>query len=167
MGILSSEVRNIQNPALGAGLIWRFVCGYVAEHASSNPVPLPLIFLVLPTILHQQTESFIQGTQKSSGLRAFAAKFGAPKNCKQDLLLTINIRMLTLKNLSLESLRIALATRLIHLETDATVIPLSKTKAIAGIPNDIRTMMNNAEKLGAWCAPLTVHEIATTLKVRF
>jgi hypothetical protein len=167
MGILSTEVRNIQNPALGAGLIWRFVCGYVNDHASRNPVPLPLIFLVLPTILHQQTESFVQGTQKSSGLRAFATKFGAAKNCKQDLLLAINIRMLTLKNLSLESLRIALATRLIHLETDATVIPLSKTKAIAGIPNDVRTMMNNAEKLGAWCAPLTIHEIATTLKVGF
>jgi hypothetical protein len=75
--------------------------------------------------------------------------------------------MLTLKNLTLESLRIAIATRLVHLETDATLIPLSKTKAIAGIPADIRNMMNNAEKLGAWCAPLTMHEIATTLRVRF
>jgi hypothetical protein len=167
MSILATEVRNIQNPALGAGLIWRFVCGYVNEHATKNPVPLPLIFLVLPTILHQQTETFVQGTNKSSGLRAFTAKFGAAKNCKQDLLLAINNRMLTLKNLSLESLRIAIATRLVHLETDATLIPLSKTKPIAGIPADIRNMMNNAEKLGAWCAPLTMHEIATTLRVRF
>ncbi|SRR6266568_324576 len=167
MSVLATEVRNIQNPALGAGLIWRFVCGYVNEHASKNPVPLPLIFLVLPTILHQQTETFVQGTNKSSGLRAFSAKFGAAKNCKQDLLLAINNRMLTLKNLTLESLRIAIATRLVHLDTYATVIPLSKTKASAGIPADIRNMMNNAEKLGAWCAPLTIHEIATTLRVRF
>jgi hypothetical protein len=167
MGVLATEVRNIQNPALGAGLIWRFVCGYVNEHTTSNPVPLPLVFLVLPTILHQQTEGFVQSTQKSSGLRAYAVKFGAAKNCKQDLLLAINNRMLTLKNLSLESLRIAIATRLVHLETDATVFPLSKTKAIAGIPADVRHMMSNAEKLGAWCAPLTIHEIATTLRVRF
>lgn len=167
MSVLATEVRNIQNPALGAGLIWRFVCGYVNEHEARNPVPLPLIFLVLPTILHQQTESFVQGTNKSSGLRAFATKFGTAKNCKQDLLLAINHRMLTLKHLSLDSLRIAIATRLVHLETDATIISLSKTKAIAGIPEDIRTMMNNAEKLGAWCARLTMHEIATTLKVGF
>jgi hypothetical protein len=75
--------------------------------------------------------------------------------------------MLALKELSIESLRMALATRLIHLETDATVIPLSKTKANSGIPDEIKTMMNSAEKLGAWCATLTLHEIATTLKVRF
>ena len=167
MSVLSAEVRNIQNPALGAGLIWRFVCGYVNEQATKDPVPLPLIFLVLPTMLHQKTESFVQSTNKSSGLRVCAAKFGAAKNCKQDLLLAINSRMLTLKNLSLESLRIAIATRLVHLDTDATLIPLSKTKAIAGIPEDVRKMMNNAEKLGAWCAQLTMHEIATTLKVRF
>lgn len=58
-------------------------------------------------------------------------------------------------------------TSAIHLETDATVIPLSKTKANSEIPDEIKTMMNNAEKLGAWCATLTLHEIATTLKVRF
>ena len=167
MSVLAAEVRNIQNPALGAGLIWRFVCGYVDEQATKDPVPLPLIFLVLPIIMHQQTESFVQRTYKSSGLRACAAKFGAAKNCQQDLLLAINSRMLTLKILSLESLSIAIATRLVHLSTGATLIPLSKTKAITGIPEDVRKMMNNAEKLGAWCAQLTMHEIATTLKVRF
>lgn len=167
MSVLSSEVRNIQNPALGAGLIWRFVCGYANEQTTKDPVPLPLIFLVLPIVLHQQTENFVQSTHKSSGLRVCAAKFGAAKNCKQDLLLAINSRMLTLKILSLESLRIAITTRLVHLNTDASLIPLSKTKAIAGIPEEVRKMMNNAEKLGAWCAQLTMHEIATTLKVRF
>lgn len=167
MGILSTEVRNIQNPALGAGLIWRFVCGYVTEHPTKNPAPLPLVFLVLPIMLHRKTAEFIERTNKSSGLRLCVAKFGLSKNCKQDLLLAINHRMLVLKELSIESLRMALATRLIHLETDATVIPLSKTKANSGIPDEIKTMMNNAEKLGAWCATLTLHEIATTLKVRY
>ncbi len=168
MNVLSVEARNIQNPALGAGLIWRFTCGYVADHATRNPVPLPLVFLVLPAILHRKTGEFVQGTQKSSGLRAFAMKFGQSKACRQDLLLAINSRMLDLKELSLESLRIAIAARLIHLESDnATIIPRSRAKAFAGIPADIRKMMNNAEKFGAWCAPLTMHEISTILKVRF
>ena len=167
MGILSAEVRNIQNPALGAVLIWRFVCGYVYAHPTRNPIPLPLVFLVLPTILHRRTAEFVERTNKSSGLRVCAAKFGAAKHCKQDLLLAINHRMLVLKELSIESLRMALVTRLVHLETDATLIPLSKTKASSGTLEEIKTMMNSAEKLGAWCAPLTMHEIAMTLKVRF
>jgi len=167
MSILATEIRNIQNPALGAGLLWRFTCGYTKEHSVRNPVPLLLLFLVLPIILHEQTEAFVQGTQKASGLRAFAAKFGKSENCKQDVLLAIHSRMLSLKKLSLESLRIGIATRLIHLSSDATVIPLSQTKVAAGIPDDVRHMMNNAEKLGGWCASLTIHEIATTLKLRF
>jgi hypothetical protein len=167
MSVLATEVLNIQNSALGAGLLWRFTCGYTQQHTVRNHVPLTLLFLVLPIIMHEQTESFVKGTQKASGLRAFAAKFGKSENCKQDLLLAIHDRMLALRGLSLESLRIGIATRLIHLEPDAMVIPLSQTKAVAGIPPDVRQMMNSAEKLGAWCASLTIHEIATTLKLRF
>ena len=166
MSILASEVRNIQNAALGAGLLWRFICGYTQQHTVRNPVPLPLLFLVLPITMHEQTEEFVRGTQKTSGLRTFAAKFGKSENCKQDLLLAIHNRMLALRELSLESLRIGLATRLIHLESNAMLIPLSQTKAVAGIPPDVRYMMNSAEKLGGWCASLTIHEIATTLKLR-
>jgi hypothetical protein len=166
MNALATEVRNIQNPALGAGLLWRFTCGYVASHQTHDPAPLPQLFLVLPIVLHEQTEKFVQSTIKASGLRTFAAKFGKSENSKQDLLLAIHDRMLRLRNLSLESIRLALATRLLHLDT-AAVIPLSETQAAAGIPADVRRMMKNAEKLGAWCGLLTMHEIATTLKVRF
>ena len=166
MNALTIEVRNIQNPALGAGLIWRFTCGYVASHQTHDPVPLPLMFLVLPILLHEQTEAFVQSTLRASGLRAFAGKFGKSENSKQDLLLAVHDRMLKLRDLSLDSIRLALATRLLHLDS-AAVIPLSQTQAAAGIPADIRRMMKNAEKLGAWFGLLTLHEIATTLKVRF
>jgi hypothetical protein len=166
MTALTTEVRNIQNPALGAGLLWRFTCGYVASHHTHDPVPLPLLFLVLPIVLHEQTETFVQSTFKASGLRAFAAKFGKSENSKQDLLLAVHDRMLKLRNLSLDSMRLALATRLLHLDT-AAVIPLSETEAAAGIPAEVKRMMKNSEKLGTWCGLLTMHEIATTLKVRF
>lgn len=166
MNTLAREVRNIQNPALGAGLLWRFVCGYVASNPTREPAPLPLLFLVLPIILHEQTEEFVKSTQKSSGLRAFVAKFGYASNSKQDLLLAIHDRVLAFRQLSLDSLRLALATRLVYLDV-ATVIPLSETKAEAGIPPDIKRLMKSAEKLGIWCGSLTMHEIVTILKVRF
>jgi hypothetical protein len=166
MSTLTQEVRNIQNPALGAVLLWRFVCGYVDSHQTRDHVPLPLTFLVLPIILHQQTEEFVHGTQKASGLRVFTAKFGKRENSKQDLLLSIHDRMLALRHLSMESLRLALATRLLHLNA-ATLIPLSETQAAVGIPPDVKRMMKSAEKLGWWCGLLTMHEVSTTLKVRF
>lgn len=166
MRVLTREVTNIQNPALGAGLVWRFVCGYVAGHPTRNSAPLPLLFVVLPVILHEQTEEFVKGTQQATGLRAFAAKFGKAENSKQDLLLAVHHRMLALRDLSLDSIRLAIATRLVYLGS-AAVIPLSESRAVAGIPTEVKRLMKSAEKLGTWCGPLTMHEIANTLKVRF
>jgi hypothetical protein len=167
MTVLAQEIRNIQNPALGAGLLWRFVCGYVETHRTHEHVPLPLLFLVIPTLFHQQTQEFVKGTLKGSGLRAFAAKFGGAKASKQDLLLAIHDRMFKSRPLTLASLRLALATRLLHVEADGKVLALSRTQAVSGMPTEARQLMRDAEKLGSWCAPLTLHEIATTLKLRF
>jgi hypothetical protein len=166
ISVLTREVRNIQNPALGAGLVWRFACGYVSNHPTHAPVPLPLVFLVLPIVLHKQTEAMLESTQKASGLRVFAAKFGRAENSKQDILLSIHDRILALRQLSMESVRLAFASRLLYLNI-ASLIPLSETPAVSGIPRDVRTLMNCAEKLGGWCGLLTMHEIAFTLKVRF
>lgn len=167
MKVLAQEVRNVQNPGLGAGLLWRFACGYVEAQRASEPVPMPLLFVVLPVLFHEQTEEFLRGTQKASGLRAFAAKFSDAKNSKQDVLLGINQRMLRLRELSIQSLRLGMATRLIHLEPNATVVPLTRTRAVAGIYNETRQLMRSADKLGSWCGNLTLHEIAATLKLSF
>lgn len=166
MTALAKEVQYIQNPALVAGLIWRYVCGYVEAHRTRDPTPLPLVFLVAPIVLYQQTEAIVAETQRASGLRAFAAKFGKSDFAKQDLLLGINQRALVLRSLTMDALRIALATRLLHL-TEATLIPLSVTPAVAGIPKDVRRLLASAQKLGTWSGALTLHEVATTLKVRF
>jgi|ERR1017187_1419227 hypothetical protein len=167
MDSLTREVRNVQNPALGAGLLWRFACGYIESHSTRDPVPLPLAFLVLPIVFHERSEELVAGTQRASGLRAFAAKFGNSDNSMQDVLLAVHGRMLALRNLTRESLQVALATRLLSLETTGTLVALSQTRAIAGIPDDVRHLMRSAEKLGHWCSLLTIHEVATTLKVRF
>lgn len=166
MSTLTKEVRNIQNPALGAGLLWRFACGYVTSHPTHDPVPLPLFFLVLPIVTHEHTEVFVNGTQTQSGLRAFAGKFGKAENSQQDLLISIHSRMQTLRQLTMESVRMALATRLLHLE-QASLTPLSETAAVAGIPPEIRRLMRSSEKLGEWCGKLTLHETTSILKVRF
>jgi Family of unknown function (DUF6521) len=167
MSSLSQEASYVQNPALGASLLWRFSTTYVEHHRFSSPVPLPLLFIVLPIIFHEQTNSFVKRTQKASGLRAFAGKFGDVKESKQDILLALHLRMLRLRSLSAESLQMAISARLLHLLSDATLSPLAKAKGVTELPTEAKQLLVDAEKLGTWCAPLTLHEIATILKVRF
>jgi hypothetical protein len=167
MSILSKEVRLTQNPALGATLQWRFVCGYNQSHPTAGHAPLPLTFLVLPIVLHQPTLVFVTGTQKASGLRACVAKFGEASSAKQDLLLAIHERVRQWRDTSLEALRIAFATHLLHMSLDGTLIPLSETPPTTGIPPAIRKLHRESEKLGFWCGQLSLHEISNLLRVRF
>ena len=125
------------------------------------------MFLVLPLTLHQQTFHFLSRTQTATGLRAFAAKFSEYKNSKQDLLLAIHDRTAALRPLTLESLRIAVRSRLVLVRPDATVMPLSQTETKAGATDLTRPLLTGATKLGIWCADLSLHEIATVLKIRF
>jgi hypothetical protein len=166
MTSLAREAQNVQNPALGAALIWRFCCGFVESNSTSAPPQLPVVFLVLPIVLHQETLTFVRGTRKSSGLRAFAAKFGDSKASKQDLLLQLHDRAARWRQLSLTSLELAVAGQLISVSDDGTVFPLSRANA-RGLSDDVKQLMVDAEKLGHWCSQLTTHEIAHTLKVRF
>lgn len=163
--MLAREVKNVQNPALGAALLWRFCCGYVETHRVGAPPPLPLLFLVLPIVMHQTTSEFVRRTYKSSGLRAFAAKFGDSAVSKQDLLLQIHDRSVRWRKLSLQSIELAVAGSLVKLEETGEVIPLSRTKA-RGLTDEVKQLMDLAEKLGAWFGELTVHEVVTTLKVK-
>lgn len=163
--MLAKEAQNVQNPALGAAILWRFCCAYAANHPTSDPPALPVLFLVLPIVLHQATTELLRRTRPSSGLRAFAAKFGDTAVSKQDLLLQIHDRSLRWRTLTLQSLELATAGHLVHLTDDGNVMPLSKTKA-RELADEVKQLMADAEKLGAWCAPLTLHEITTTLKVR-
>src|SRR5271165_3703158 len=83
-GNLANEVRWTQNPAFGALLLWRFVCGFEEANPIRAHTPVPLLFLVLPILLHQPTSEFVTSTQRTSGLRQCVAKFGDAKNSKQD-----------------------------------------------------------------------------------
>lgn len=165
MTMLAVEAQNIQNPALGAALLWRFCCAYVKTHPTGDAPALPTLFVVLPIVLHQDTVKLLYRTWPSSGLRAFAAKFGDSKVSKQDLLLQIHERSLRWRTLTLDSIELAAAGRLIHLTETGCALPLSKTAA-RSLPDEVKQLMSGAEKLGGWFGPLTLHEITTTLKVR-
>ncbi len=168
MSTLNKETRNIQNPALGSVLLWRFATGYAEGSKEQKPTPLPLLFLVLPIILHQETVTFIKSTRKNSGLRAFVDKFAESKISKNDLILAIHDRALKMRNLTKESLQLSIMSHLLTIDADGGVaIPLSKTPPRSGIPDSVKKLLTHSEKLGYWCSELTLHEISLTLKIGF
>ncbi len=94
MYTLSQETQYVQNPALGAMLLWRFAVGYERGSRTASPTPIPLLFLVLPVTLHEETVQFVTSTREASALRAFAGKFSESRTSKSDLLLAIHRRSL-------------------------------------------------------------------------
>lgn len=160
---LLSEVQAMQNPALGATLIWRFACGYAPQNEAHEGVPLPLTFVVLPAILHERTREKISSTHLSSGARKFEEKFLD----QGDVLFALNKRAIGMRSLSLRSLGHALASGLLTLVADrSTLWPRSYSKPPVDSKPVVK-LLDAAEKLGSWCRPLSVYEISGILRVEF
>jgi hypothetical protein len=167
MRTLTQETRHVQNPALGAVLLWRFVCGYTGQHKTHEFPPLQQLFIVLPIIFHRETFEILRGTNRPSGLHGFADKFSRAAVGKSDVLIGIQSRAVLWRALTLESLNLSIATRLLTVSrTDATAIPLTTTSS-SGVPQTIKPLMTNSEKLGEWCSDLSLFEVGTILKVGF
>jgi len=168
MSVLSIEANNVQNPALGALLLWRFVVGYTETNPTHSPPPLPLLFLVLPIAFHVETMEQLHSTRLGSGLRAFIGKFSESSVSKNDLILAIQGRATTMRSLSLEALQLAFSTKLLLLDAaKGAVAASSVTAPKAGIPESVRPLSRDVEKLGGWCGQLSLHEISVNFKVNF
>lgn len=166
MSSLTKEVRAVQNVALGSTLIWRFVVGHSKASNTSAAPTLPLAFVVLPIVLHEDTMNLIASTRTDSGLHAFADKFSWSENQRADLLLSIHSRVVTMRELSWKSLTLAVERRLVAIATSrAEIISLSQATP-AGVPASIKPLLGGAEKLGAWCSRLSLLEVCSVLKVQ-
>lgn len=152
----------MQNPALGAALLWRFACGFSPE-SSPNGTPLPLAFVVLPLTLHAKSAEKVSGTLAGSGLRKFESKFG--DDDRGDVLLALQPRMLAMRDLSLRSLRIALRSGLLTLvPKEAVLWPRSRT-VTPSEAKPVGDLLRSAEKLGSWCRDVSIFEVTGLLKV--
>lgn len=156
------EIYLVQNPALGASLIWRFVEGYAPK--GLGPLPsLPLLFLVLPILYHERLRDAAKSTFPSSGLRLFAGKFKS----EQEILYGIQDRMLRFRDLSLASVSIAMQCGLITINTTSAEIESLRPKPPTGLDEEIKHVLKSAEKLGHWCKTLTIQEVQAILRIKF
>lgn len=164
MNELNREVYLVQNPAIGAGILWRFVCGYYDSEGQSRQVPFPLLFVVLPIIFREDLRNVISLTFKSSGLQKVSEKLFESK--RSDLFCSIQTYADQYKEITLSAINIAADANLISVFNEtALVIPVqTKTNKM---PKSSENLLKQAEKLGAWCSVLSLREISTLLKVRF
>ena len=160
---LSKDIYLVQNPAIGAAILWRFVCGYYAH--DNKPVPFPLLFIVLPVIFREDLCAVIKSTQKGKGLSRVSERLFKDK--KKDNLYCINNTAIALRPLTLDAFSIGVSAKLFSLEkATACVYPLVRTK-VSNTSSATKELLNSAEKLGGWCAELSLLEVANWLKVRF
>lgn len=165
MGNLFKEFENVQNPALGAYILWNFSRGYYEYNSSF--IPFQLLFCVLPIIFRADLVDIITSTQRQSGLRYFADKFLTTKVLKNDMVSHIHKSSENTKYRTLESLKIAINANLISLDVESGLVFPITTSEKKNEPASVKRLGKAAEKLGNWCARVTMHEISQILKVRF
>lgn len=164
MDELNKEVCLVQNPAIGAAILWRFTCGYYNNKNESRLVPFPLLFIVLPIIFREDLRNIITSTNKTSGLQKFSEKLFEKKQL--DLLLGIQNSAVQYKETTLTAIKIAISAKLLSVFSDtALVIPLQIRTS--KMPKSSEKLLRQSEKLGVWCSSLSLHEISMMLKVRF
>ncbi len=158
-----NEAQLVQNVALGATLIWRFVATH--DQASKSTCPLPLCFVVLPILFHHVTRAAAISTLPSSPLAKFIEKFDQ----RREDLLALHDRMLVMKALSLRSIQLATERGLIVVvPVDGIVVASLKIKLPAACqPEALRPMLRAADKLGGWCAPHDLAHISNQLRLFF
>jgi hypothetical protein len=164
MTALGHELRLIQNPALGAVLLWRFARSYADAHRLHATVPLPLAALVLPMIWHADTANHIASTREASGLRAFVDKF---TNAQLDVLLALHGRAALWRGKTCDALRMGFGVGFLRLAAEAGLIASDEPWEPSAQTQAVRMQAAAAEKLGAWFAALSLREISLTLRVRF
>jgi ABC-three component (ABC-3C) system Middle Component 3 len=168
MGVLSREVRAIQNPALGAVALWSFAEEYFDASPTHKGPPLQLLFIVLPIVFDEDIRGAAVGTRKSSGLRAFTEKLAASRVAKSDRILALQSRVTNYRGLTIDSLRFLLRAKMGSIDTPTGQLIPSKTRGLKQqVPESVEPILKAARNLGHWTSAISLYETAVTLRLSF
>lgn len=156
----NNEIYVIQNPAIGAVIIWEFLCGYGSTLYNDK---FELLFIIIPVILNQEFRNYIISTQKKSGFSKVIEKIMRDK--KSDIVYQIENNINQMKELTLESIQIGMLTNLFCMDNELNVKSIKNKKP--DISKDTSEILEASKKLGIWMSELTKNEIEKMLKVRF
>ena len=132
------EISNVQNPAIGAAILWRFVCGHYKRGYKS--VPFPLLFVVLPITFREDLRIVISSFSKVSE-KLF-------KGLSNDQLLSVNNTAISMRELTLQSFNIGIAANLYSMDLNtAYVSPLRQT-SYTRLSGPTKSLLSASEKIG-------------------
>ena len=154
-----TPVTLVQNPALGALLLWKFCTGYELEKPGDLAL-LPSLFCVLPIVFHGPTLRELKSTNLPSGLSKFAMKLGD----RREALVAIHDRALAMRDLTLASVAMGIATRYLRLNFNTAHVSAT-VQRLPTIPERLKNQYAGAEKLGRWFARLSLSQAFSTLKI--
>ena len=107
----------------------------------------------------------IDKTQQASGFSKVTEKLF--KGYSNDHLLSVNNAALSMRELTLQSFNIGIAANLYSMDLNtAYVSPLRQT-SYTRLSGPTKSLLSASEKIGEWCAELSLLEISNLLKVRF
>lgn len=164
-GASLNELELVQNPAIGALLIWHYTLGY--QEGGAEAAPMLPAFLVLPMLLHRQTFEAVASTRKASSLTLFAAKFDR----EREVLLELQSRTRMLRHLTLQSIGVASTSRLVRIDHDSASLRGRSLELLEAkkpsLPERLKGFPAAADKVGHWFSKLGIAHIASTLRIDF
>jgi hypothetical protein len=154
-----TPVTLVQNPALGAILLWKFCRGFQKERPDALPVLISL-FCVLPILYHAPTLRDLKSTYLPSGLGKFATKLGE----RRESLIAVHDRAVLMRELTLDSVATGTATNLLRLNYSTAEVSANEEQPPT-VPERLKDHYSGAEKLGHWFARLPLSQALSTLRV--
>jgi hypothetical protein len=156
------EERIIQNPLLGAILVWAFISKYQERSENSDPANILMVMPVLPILLHQNSVTHLKSMRFDSGLTKALVDFPMMRAGLQE-------RIASMAPLTFSSINLACAASLLRRETNAGAIAFETV--ITRLPADIapegipRDMASAARRLGAFFADASLVQIQMQLGI--
>lgn len=154
-----TPIELVQNPALGAQLLWTFGQAFQAERRGEVAALTPL-FLVLPITLHGPTMRVVKSTNQSSGLAKFVAKLAE----EREQLLAVHTRALAMRNLTLQSVGSGIASGLLAVNYETATVRANQAR-LPKPPERLKHHVASADKLGRWFARLPGNQVFSLLQV--
>ncbi|NTG16442.1 hypothetical protein G6L05_22070 [Agrobacterium rhizogenes] len=154
-----SAVALVQNPALGALLLWRFGKSY-QEESISDAAQLHAFFVVLPLLYHAPTLDRIRSTNLPSGLSQLTKKLGE----ERELLISVQTRALKMRELTLSSVGTAISSGIMHLGYDTGKLRSNEVRPPKS-PERLKYHVAGADKLGRWFSRLSLDQAFALLWV--
>ncbi|HMV09282.1 MAG TPA: DUF6521 family protein [Cyclobacteriaceae bacterium] len=151
----------IQNVGIGALALNKFVNSFYAKNENLRGPSLALAMPVLPLLYHRATLNSIYG-------RAFEGGFFNALSDYREMPAGLQQRMEEMSIQTFKALNLAYQSKILTYSKELNELLPIKTPVTTGKYNeDIKKIVQGADRLGRWFAAVSEDQICITLKIKF